>query len=64
MSLIGLLLFIVILGVVLWLLKTYVPMDPAIKTILTVIVVIIIMLIVLQFFGIINTGINFGSLSI
>lgn len=59
MTLIGFLLFIVITGVVLWLIKRYVPMDEAIKTILTVIVIILILLVALEFFGIYDTGLNF-----
>ena len=51
MSLIGLIVVLVIVGLGLWLLNTYVPMAPPIKTILNVVVVLIVLLWVLQIFG-------------
>jgi hypothetical protein len=51
MSLIGLILVLVILGVGLYLLNTYVPMAPPIKTILNVVVIIAIVLWLLQAIG-------------
>lgn len=44
MSLIYVLLVLVIFGVVLWLLNTYVPMQPPIKTIINVVAVIVLVL--------------------
>ena len=44
MSLIGLVLTLVIVGVVLWLINNYVPMDPKIKTIVNVVVVIVVVI--------------------
>lgn len=48
MSLIGLIIVLVIVGVVLWLINSYIPMDPKIKTILNVVVVIVVCLWLIQ----------------
>ena len=52
MSLIGLVLTLVVVGILLWLLNNYVPMDHKIKTIINVVVVIVVILWVLQAFGV------------
>ena len=52
MSLITIILVIVVVGVVLWLINTYVPMAPNIKTLLNVVVVICLVLWLLRAFGI------------
>jgi hypothetical protein len=54
MDLIQLLLVLVVAGVVLWLINTYIPMQPPIKTIINVVVVLILCLWLLQAFGITN----------
>jgi hypothetical protein len=54
MSLIGLILTLVIVGVLLWLLNNYVPMDPKIKTIINVVVVIVVVIWLLQAFGVLG----------
>jgi hypothetical protein len=51
MSLIGLVLALVVVGVLLWLLNNYVPMDSKIKTIINVVVVIWL----LQAFGVLGS---------
>ena len=51
MSLIGLVVTLVVVGVLLWLLNNYVPMDGKIKTIINVVVVIAVVIWVLQAFG-------------
>ena len=51
MSLIGLILALVVVGVLLWLLNNYVPMDSRIKTIINVVVVIWL----LQTFGVLGS---------
>ena len=51
MSLISLLVVLVILGVALWFLETYVPMAPPIKMLIRIIVVLVIVLWLLQLFG-------------
>jgi hypothetical protein len=53
MSIFSVLLFLVVLGFVLWLVNTYVPMQPIVKTIINFILVIILILWLLQAFGLI-----------
>jgi hypothetical protein len=55
MSLIGLILTLVVVGVLLWLLNNYIPMDGKIKRILNVVVVIVVVIWVLQGFGILGS---------
>jgi hypothetical protein len=45
---------IVVVGVLLWLVTTYVPMAPPIKTILVAVVVIALVLWLLSVFGVLN----------
>ena len=54
MSLISLLVFLIVVGVILWLINTYIPMDAKIKKILNVVVVIVVILWLLQAFGILG----------
>jgi hypothetical protein len=51
MTLLGLLIFLVVVGVVLYLINSYIPMAPAIKNLINVVVVIIVILYVLQALG-------------
>ena len=52
MDLIQLLVVLIVVGVVLWLLNNYVPMQPPIKNILNIVVVLILCLWLLSVFGI------------
>ncbi|KPP88542.1 MAG: hypothetical protein HLUCCA08_17150 [Rhodobacteraceae bacterium HLUCCA08] len=54
MSLINLVVTLVVVGVGLWLINTYVPMDRKIKKILNVVVVIVVLLWLLRGFGILG----------
>lgn len=45
---------LVVIGVLLWLLNTYVPMDQKIKTIINVVVVICVVLWLLSVFGLLG----------
>lgn len=54
MSLISIIITLIIIGVVLWLINTYIPMANSIKTILNVVVVIVVIVWLLSVFGIIN----------
>lgn len=54
MSLIGLLVTLVVVGVGLYLINNHVPMAPPVKTILNVVVVLILVLWLLDAFGLIN----------
>jgi undecaprenyl pyrophosphate phosphatase UppP len=51
---ISILISLVIIGLLLWLVNNYVPMDSKIKSILNVIVVIAVMVWLLQAFGLIG----------
>jgi len=55
MPLVTLIVVLVIVGVALWLINAYIPMDPKIKTILNVVVVIAVVLWLLQAFGLIGS---------
>ena len=55
MPLINVLLVLVVVGVVLWLVNTYLPMDPKIKTILNIVVVIVVVIWLLRAFGILGS---------
>ncbi len=55
MSLIGLIITLVVVGVLLWLLNNYVPMDGKIKRIINVVVVIAVVIWLLQAFGLLGT---------
>lgn len=52
MDLISVILVLVVVGVVLWLITTYIPMSPPIKTVLTVVIVLVLCLWLLSLFGI------------
>jgi len=52
MSLITVVVVLVILGVALYLIETYIPMSPPIKTVIRVVVVLMLVLWLLQVFGI------------
>lgn len=55
MSLIGLLMTLVVVGVLLWLLNNYVPMDGKIKSIINGVVVIVVVVWLLQSFGVMGS---------
>lgn len=54
MSILGVLIILIIIGFVLWLINTYIPMDNKIKTILNVVIVIFIILWLANVFGLIG----------
>ncbi len=58
MPLINVVLTLVVVGVVLWLINTYIPMQGTIKTILNWVVVICVIIWLLYGFGVINSGGN------
>ena len=49
---IGVLLVLVIVGVVLYMVQTYIPMAPPIKTVISVVAVVFVCLWLLQVFGV------------
>ena len=54
MSLISLIVTLVVIGVLLWLVNTYIPMQGTIKSILNAVVVIVVVLWLLQGFGLLG----------
>jgi hypothetical protein len=54
MPLINVVLTLIVVGVVLWLINTYIPMQATIKKILNVVVVIVVILWLLHGFGVLN----------
>lgn len=54
MPLINIIITLIVIGVALWAINTYIPMAKPIKTILNVVVVVVISLWLLQTFGIID----------
>lgn len=58
MPLLNVVLTLVVVGVILWLINTYIPMQGTIKKILNIVVVIVVILWLLYGFGILN---NSGS---
>jgi hypothetical protein len=54
-SLISLIVVLVVVGVLLWLVNTYIPMDAKIKSILNAVVVIAVVIWLLQVFGLLDT---------
>jgi hypothetical protein len=51
---IGLILVLVVVGVCLYLIETYIPIDPPIKTVIRVVVVVCLVLYLLQAFGVVD----------
>ena len=56
MSLISLVITLVVVGVLLWLINTYIPMDGKIKQIINIVVVICVILWLLSVFGVFGHG--------
>jgi hypothetical protein len=55
MSLIGLVITLVVVGVLLWLINNYIPMDGKIKRIVNVVVVIVVVVWLLQALGLLGS---------
>lgn len=55
MPLINLVVILVVVGVLLWLINTYLPMDRKIKNILNAVVVIVVVIWLLQSFGVLGS---------
>ena len=60
MPILTVLIVLVVVGVLLWLINTYIPMDSKIKSILNVVVVIIVIIWLLKAFGLLDSikGLN------
>jgi hypothetical protein len=55
MPLVTVLLVLIAVGVILWLINTYIPMDRKIKNILNIVVVILVVLWLLRAFGVLDS---------
>lgn len=55
MSLISLIVILVVVGVILWMVNTYIPMDGKIKQILNIVVVIVVAIWLLQSLGVLGS---------
>lgn len=55
-ELLNLLAVIILFGLGMWLVNTFVPMPAGIKSVLNIVVLIIVVLYVLDFFGLISIG--------
>lgn len=55
MSLLNIIIVIIVVGILLWLVNSYIPMDSKIKNILNAVVVIILVYWLLQAFGLLDS---------
>jgi hypothetical protein len=55
MSLLSLVITLIVIGVLLWLVNTYIPMDPMIKRIILIVVIICVVLWLLTVFGLLGS---------
>ena len=55
MSLLSLVITLIVVGVLLWCMNQYVPMDPKIKQIVNIVVVIAVVIYVLSAFGVLDS---------
>lgn len=51
---ISIVIYLIIVGVLLWLMNTYIPMDQKIKTIINILVVILVVLWLVNIFGLLD----------
>jgi hypothetical protein len=58
MPLVTVLLVLIVIGVLLWLVNTYIPMDSKIKNIFNIVVVIFVIIWLLKVFGIFDNLMN------
>ncbi len=54
MTLVGIVVVLVVVGLILWLINTYIPMAGAIKSLLNVVVFVVVLIWLLQTFGLIG----------
>ena len=54
MSLITIVITLIVVGVLLWLINTYIPMDGKIKKIINIVVVVVVVLWLLNVFGVLG----------
>jgi hypothetical protein len=62
MDIVTIIIVLIVVGVVLWLINTYIPMQGAIKSILNAVVIILLILWLLSAFGVIGgTGVGINT---
>lgn len=63
MPLVNLVIVLIVVGVLLWLVNSYIPMDAKIKNILNIVVVIAVVLWLLNVFGVLSgiSGLRVGT---
>ena len=54
MTLVHLILILIVIGVLLWIANTYIPMDAKIKKIINIVVVLVVVLWLLNVFGVLG----------
>lgn len=54
MTILGLIITLVVLGIIGWLVNSYIPMSQGIKTVINVVLIVIALLITLKAFGVIG----------
>jgi hypothetical protein len=54
MTLVGIVVVLVVVGLILWLINTYIPMAGAIKSLLNIVVFVVVLIWLLQAFGLIG----------
>jgi len=55
MSLLSVVLVLIVVGVLLWLVNTFLPMDRKVKNILNIVVIVVLVIWLLQSFGILGS---------
>jgi hypothetical protein len=58
MSILTIIIVLVVVGVLLWLVNRYIPMQSTIKTILNVVIVIVVVIWLLKVFGLFDSLLN------
>jgi hypothetical protein len=59
MDLLSIVLVLIVVGVLLWLINAYIPMQPTIKSILNIVVIVVVVLWLLRVFGLLDALPNF-----
>jgi hypothetical protein len=54
MSLVGIILVLVVVGLIMWMINSYIPMAGAIKSLLNIVVFVVLLIWILQTFGLIG----------
>ena len=54
MTLVGIVVVLVVVGLILWLINTHIPMASAIKSLLNIVVFVVVLIWLLQVFGLIG----------